>query len=852
MTRQRSLTLWVIGLGLLVVGALAYTWFTAVQITRRYASQANAATLLQDQVARDLDRFQIVQAILIALCAGMAFFVVVLFRRYHRAQKRTLSSLQEATGRYRQVVEEAPMLICRFLPGGEITYANRRYCEYFGKTQDELAGETILSLIPQEEHETVLANIATMTVESPDQVHEHKVIGPGGEIRWHRWRNRARFNANGDPIAYQSIGVDITEQRAAQEQATRFSQVLNNSLDEIYIFHSETLRFLDANRGAIENLGYTLEELRNLTPVDLKPEFTRERFLEMLEPLRRGSAENIAFTTNHRRKNGALYPVDVHLQFIPGDTPAFLAIILDITKSRRAEEALRENEERRDLAMSVANDGVWDWNVVTDEVYVDRRYYTMAGYEPNEFPSRFEEWARRVHPEDFKEVEPTVRSYLAGETSRYDVTFRFRKKDGDWMWIRARGIIAARDTKGKPLRMIGTHSDITEQVRLGKEKSKLEEQYHLSQKLESIGRLAGGVAHDLNNLLLPILGYSEILLDDMKEEDPRRESMEEIQRAGMRARNLVRQLLAFGRKQALEYHLVDLNQVVTGFEKLLRRTIREDIELDIIPCAESYTVLADPGQMEQVLMNLAVNAADAMPKGGRLTIEVAAVDLDEEYARNHPEVEPGRFVRMAVSDTGCGMDQETRRQVFEPFFSTKGEQGTGLGLATVYGIAKQHGGHASVYSEPGKGSTFKIYLPLAEDVPRPETGANPPAQETRGTETILVVEDHEQVRKLARTILEHRGYTLLAAENGKEAMKILASRDEPVHLLLTDVVMPEMNGRELFLKAKEMRPGLKVLYMSGYTDNVIAHRGVLEKGIAFLQKPFTVEALTSKVREVLA
>lgn len=395
--------------------------------------------------------------------------------------------------------------------------------------------------------------------------------------------------------------------------------------------------------------------------------------------------------------------------------------------------------------------------------------------------------------------------------------------------------------------------DIAARKRAEKEEEKLQEQLLQVQKLESVGRLAGGVAHDLNNLLTPILGYGEMLLVETALDDPARASLKEIVDAGMRARDLVRQLLAFSRKQVLEYRRTDLNRIVAGFESLLRRTIPEDIRMEVIPSSAALPITVDLGQIEQVLLNLAVNAADAMPDGGTMTIETAAIDLDGTYAEARNGVEPGAYALLAVSDTGHGMDEETRARVFEPFYSTKGERGTGLGLATAYGIVKQHGGNIWVYSEPGKGTTFKVYLPLTETgITRPKDPTDrATAADLAGTETILLVEDNDQVRELTLAILRHQGYTVITAENGRDALTVLDRHEGPVHLLLTDVVMPGMNARELFARAAEKHPGLKVLFMSGYTDNVIAHRGVLDEGVAFIQKPFSVNALAAKVREVL-
>ena len=394
-------------------------------------------------------------------------------------------------------------------------------------------------------------------------------------------------------------------------------------------------------------------------------------------------------------------------------------------------------------------------------------------------------------------------------------------------------------------------SDITERKRVEIEREKLELQFHQSQKLESVGRLAGGVAHDLNNLLVPILGYSEIMLEGMGSDDKWRASVEPIVKAGIRARDIVSQLLAFSRKQSLEFKVVDLNKVLTRFEKLLRRTIREDIEINFHPAPQAPLILGDVGQLEQVIMNLAVNAQDAMPRGGLLIFQIFTTELDENFAATHKGVIPGEYVVLSVKDTGCGMDDEICDHIFEPFFSTKGEQGTGLGLATVYGIVKQHGGNIWVKSEKEKGATFKIYLPVSEEVtPTAEEEIVDPT-DLKGSETILLVEDSKQVRDLTRTILEHLGYEVIVAGNGKAALQVLDKHSGSLHLLLTDVVMPEIDGKMLFDQISTLVPNIKVLYMSGYTNDVIAHRGVLYEGINFIQKPFSIIGLAAKVRTVL-
>ncbi len=394
-------------------------------------------------------------------------------------------------------------------------------------------------------------------------------------------------------------------------------------------------------------------------------------------------------------------------------------------------------------------------------------------------------------------------------------------------------------------------NEISARKQAEEQHDKLAAQLYQKQKMEAIGRLAGGLAHDLNNLLSPILGYGELLLQEPGLNNEQQKSLQEIVRAGLGARDLVRQLLAFSRKQTLEFRPLNINTTIKDFGKLLRRTIPEDIEIKLVLSPDIVPVMADVGQIEQIIMNLAVNAADAMPEGGELTIETGLSELDNEYAGTLPDLIPGPYVMMAISDTGCGMDKETRDHIFEPFFSTKGEQGTGLGLATVFGIVKQHRGSISLSTEPGQGTAFKIYLPISAETSVEEKINGIPDIDLRGTETIILVEDDEQVRHLAIAILQRQGYTVFAAKDSDEALAALASHAGEVHMLLTDVVMPGMNGRELYEKMVQERPGLKVLYMSGYTDNVIAQRGIRGKGIQFIQKPFSAKSLAYKIRKVL-
>src|SRR5438094_6696617 len=385
--------------------------------------------------------------------------------------------------------------------------------------------------------------------------------------------------------------------------------------------------------------------------------------------------------------------------------------------------------------------------------------------------------------------------------------------------------------------------DVTEQRRL-------QQQLVQSQKMEAVGRLAGGVAHDFNNLLTVILSYSDLLLEDRPPDAPDREDIEQIRKAAVGASALTRQLLAFSRQQVLEPRVLDVNTVVASTEKMLTRLLGEDISLTASLAPALGAVKVDPGQLEQIIINLAVNARDAMPHGGRLSIETANVDMDESYVRGHPVAHPGPYVMLAVSDTGTGMDAATQARIFEPFFTTKeAGKGTGLGLATVYGIVRQSSGFIWVYSEPGHGTSFKIYLPRVVDAVA-RAGA-PAPQVVGGSETVLVVEDVAAVRAVTRQMLERQGYCVLEAANGATALSLARQHQSAIHLLVTDVVMPEVSGRELADQLVQPRPDMKVLFMSGYTDDAVVRHGILQEGIAYLQKPFTPDTLARKVRAVL-
>jgi len=438
-------------------------------------------------------------------------------------------------------------------------------------------------------------------------------------------------------------------------------------------------------------------------------------------------------------------------------------------------------------------------------------------------------------------------NFIANPSLRYSTEFRLRHRDGSYRMILSQAALLFNE-QGIPIRMLGSHVDVTEQ-------RQEEGQRYQTQKMEAVGRLAGGVAHDFNNMLTVIMGYGDLLSSAISSESNLSKVVTEINNAAARAAALTRQLLAFSRQQVMVPKVLNLNVVIGDINRMLQRLIGDQVEISINLSKSLNFVKADLGQIEQVIVNLAVNARDAMPTGGRLTIETANVELDESYARDHAEVTPGHYVMLAVSDTGTGIDERIRAHIFDPFFTTKElGKGTGLGLATVYGIVKQSGGHIWLYSEAGRGTSFKIYLPRVEGDESPDPAHKPEPKRLdvpRGSETVLLVEDDASLRLFVSTVLRECGYRILEAQNGLEALSIAAKYAGSINILLTDVVMPKMGGRELSAALSSQREGIKMLYMSGYTDDAVVLHELLEARMPYLQKPFTAEVLARKVRELL-
>jgi two-component system cell cycle sensor histidine kinase/response regulator CckA len=515
--------------------------------------------------------------------------------------------------------------------------------------------------------------------------------------------------------------------------------------------------------------------------------------------------------------------------------------LADKNLEERNVEMIREQEKFQQISQAI-EEVFWMTNPdSTEMIYISPAYEKIWGRTCESLYNAPREWTEAMHPEDRERAARTAsEQMLAGGESE----FRILRPDGELRWIKNQ-IFPIKDATGKIHRVAGVAADITKT-------KQFQAQFHKAQKMEAIGRLAGGVAHDFNNLLTAIGGYSHFLLNSLAADDKRREDVEQIKKAGETAAGLTRQLLAFSRQQVLQMKVVDCNFLVSDLEKMLRRIVSEDVKLTTVLSPEPGFIKSDPGQIEQVLLNLVVNAKDALPKGGSITIETSNVELKGDYARMHLQVKPGSYVMFAVSDSGTGMESETLTHLFEPFFTTKEQgKGTGLGLATVYGIVKQSGGGIYVQSEIGAGTIFKVYFPRVAEASQPADVGRVPEKSPHGSETILLVEDDERVRTFVYRALLECGYAVLAAQDSAQAMRLCEKKGDSVNLILTDVIMPQMHGPELVKLLLPLCPGAKVIFMSGYTDTVVTHRGLIDSGAPFLQKPLTPDALARKVREVL-
>ncbi len=757
-------------------------------------------------------------------------------------RKRVENLRSESEAKFRVLVENTGDVIARFDRQHRYLYINGAASQYVPLGPEAFIGKTHAELgFPEERARAWDATIEQVFSTGKSQELEIELDGVQGR-RVFAWRVFPELDEAGRVKTVVTVSRDITERKrtedALRESEERYRLLFEGHPQPMYLHDVETLRFLAVNEAAIGHYGYSRDEFLAMTIKDHRPPeevFALSAFLQSWD-----RKTGRAGVWRHRKKDGTI--IEAHISaydFALGGRRVRLVLAADVTEQRRAEEALRYSEASLRTLVENAPLGIFRSRADGTLVAVNPALVRMLGYESAE-----ELLTRNLEADVYKD--PAVRTQtLERRRSGFlgTVEAEWKRKDGTLIVVRTQARVLSRDA-GAAETFETFVEDVTEQ-------RQTEQQLRQAQKLEAIGQLAGGVAHDFNNLLGVILGRSHVLLKEVGPASPLYRQIETIVAAGDRAAGVTRQLLAFSRRQALQPKVLDLGDVVAGVERLLHRLIREDIELVTVRGADLGPVRADQTQMEQILMNLVVNARDAMPRGGRLTITVANAELHEAGLASHPGARPGRYVRLTVQDTGIGMDAATRARLFEPFFTTKGPgAGTGLGLATVYGIVEQSGGFITVDSAPGEGVRFDIFLPRVDAVVE-ERAPAPGSAAPRGAETILLVEDEEGLRELAKEVLEEQGYTVLEARDAREAVRLSEHHAGPIHLVLSDVVMPQMSGPEVAEQITGRHPETRVLFMSGYMDDVMTRHSLGAGGRALLPKPFEPEGLARKVREVL-
>ena len=793
----------------------------------------------------------------ILLFAFFQVFLIAAITVLLRRQRRFRSTVRESESMFTAFLDIAQFPCFLHDLDGRYILANRAFYESNGLTPEQVIGRT------SEE-------IGRGQTSEDEQLIRQRLLAGEKIIS----RKTSRRTAQGEEYFLYSANIsdfqgrkavfissiNITDQKKMEDELRqseeRFRRIFDLSPVPMVLLDGSG-RLLEINRQFVRTLGYTADDMTTLDEWWLRA---------YPDPDVRGEVKKKWFDSIEKaiRSDGTVGPVEACIKVKDGSEhimmvsaamigQTMLASFSDITDIRRSQEALRTSERRYAEALAATSDAIWEWDPITNRMYFSPRWYEMLGFAGGGNAMSFEEWRSLIHPDDVRSTIDLIQgSLLAIGGSGYSVDYRIRHRDGSWRWIRARGNVVTRSGIGTPTLFSGTNTDITAQKFAEDENRRLQAQMQQNQKIESVGRLAGGVAHDFNNMLGVILGYTELALRQVPENEKLHAQLTQIRKAAERSAELTRQLLAFARQQTAEPKVLDLNATVTGMLKLLQRLIGEDIDLAWKPCGGKLTLRIDPSQVDQILANLCVNARDAIKDTGAIVIRTSTVHLDEDEASSIPEAAPGNYVVLTVEDTGCGMDRETQSKIFEPFFTTKkvGE-GTGLGLATIYGIVVQNRGFIRVDSEIGKGSSFMIYLPRFDgEESRASEQKTDPVLEGKG-ETILIVEDDPRMLDATCALLEQLGYPFLAAASPAEAMKLAEENAGRISLLMTDVIMPGTNGRELSRKARELIPSLKCLFMSGYTANIISTHGVLDEGVAFIQKPFTLAELGRKIRQTL-
>jgi two-component system, cell cycle sensor histidine kinase and response regulator CckA len=763
----------------------------------------------------------------------------------HDVTERKLSqeALRDSSEFCRQIISGAEEGIIVYGPDLRYQVWNPFMEQFTGRSASEVLGGQPLELFPFLEEAGVLDMLKKALLGEQSRIIEFTFFSPFKQrIRWVSHTFTALRSARGDIIGVIGIVRDITDVKEFEEELrgseARFRTLVEQAADAFFV-HGRDGRFLDVSRQACESLGYRREELLQMGIPDLDPYVDLEqaqRAWDLLEP-----GQHCTIQGYQRRKDGSIFPAEVRLgSYWQNGEPIYVGLVRDISERRQSEELVRESSRRLELATRSGKLGIWDLDVATGALHWNDRMFELYGIDPTTFDGTRGTWIDCLYPGDRDRVLAAGDAALDG-TAEFDFEFRVVTSQGKVRSLKADAVVV-RDPQGRPLRMIGLNRDITEQ-------RSLEAQLHQAQKMEAVGRLAGGVAHDFNNNLTVILGYAELSMMVEVNSASFHDYLGEIIKAAEHSRDITQQLLAFSRNEIIAPRQVDLNHLILQTDKTLVRLIGEDVRLGLNTAEGLWPVLIDPAQVNQIIVNLAVNARDAMPLGGTLSIETRNLVIDELYCLSNPEARPGEYVQLTVSDTGVGMDREMQSHIFEPFFTTKEiGKGTGLGLATVYGIMRQNDGFIKVYSEPGQGAVFALFFPrLAQERDAEIVAARTVAA---GEGVVLLVEDEATVRQMAQLMLEHAGYSVLVAPTPFEALEI-CRRPGRIDCLLTDVIMPGMNGVELSAAVQELRPGIGMVYMSGYTADMIAHHGVLARGVIFVQKPFDMNSLNGKVQEAM-
>jgi PAS domain S-box-containing protein len=774
-------------------------------------------------------------------------------REYEESARATRASTAELNERLSAVIDASPVAIIEIDLEDCITVWNEAAENIFGWSSGEVIG-TVLPTVPEPLVDAFNELIERAT--EGEQIHNHETESRrrDGTIFPYSISLAPHRNAEGETIGVISIGTDLSSSKLAEEELSRIRElyrvVVENSHDVIALF-DPIGRFVFASPSYEQVLGYGPEELAGVSPISLVHPSDVQRASDGLRQAMTGRGVAIV-ELRMRHKRGDWVFVEGTTSSVLDDNGKLQAILMtfrDISERRSTEEELREAEARYRLLVEQlplityinvpGESGRW--------VYISPQLEEILGYQPADWTSEYGNFVDAIHPDDRERV--TAERATSGAKGRIALEYRLLSKDERTVWVRDEAVVV-RDLSGKPLYVQGYLLDISTEREAEAERRQLEAELLHSQKMEAIGRLAGGIAHDFNNILTAIIGYSELIASELDPASSLARDTEEIKRAAEQAAAMTQQLLAFSRRQVLQPAMLSPNEVIWHMEKMLQRLIGENIELATKLEPEIAVIRSDRSQFEQVIMNLVVNARDAMRNGGKITIETANVSFDSaEITKIGPPV--GDYVVVTVSDTGHGIDDETMPHIFEPFFTTKGQgEGTGLGLATVHGIVEQSSGTIQVSSEVGVGSVFRVYLPVAQEGVGAEE-ADAPLGETRGTETLLLVEDEEMVRQLIARVLRDLGYEVFESSSGNEALSLSGAFDRPIDLLVTDVVMPGMSGRELAEILTEARPATRVLFMSGYTDETIVHNGVFDGEAEFIGKPFTPQELAHKVRGVL-